>query len=233
MKARKITLGIAALALVLPAAIATAASSASAGSVPPVNIDTSGIPPLCPRVTLYCSTLNTVDETVSNTHSANYAGQYHAVLNSFNDSSNPVPPGACADGPSTAQTQHVCRFTFHGGNPKVLCTATAAHPVIWYQAPPGQDAWTLYPNGSDSSVHIGGSQLIAEGGGVADDTGITTTPDGTTVVYRVHIQVQSLCGNEDTVQNLFADVPGADGPGGVALDALKGNYNFVGYFDLG
>jgi hypothetical protein len=228
MKARKVTLAIAAAALALPAALATASTAANAGGVIPggiggITIDTNSIPPLCastdPIIQLACQTAN-------NTHTATFSGVYHAAKGSFNDTNE--SPGACAVG-SGAVSVPLCRFTFFGGDPKKACNANPTTP--WYQATSG-DAWTFYPDKSDGSKHSGGPRLFAEGGGVIDDTGTTSDAYGNLVVYRVHIQIHALCGNEDTAQGLADDISARVGFGSGTLDLSK-TYKFTGYYDVG
>jgi hypothetical protein len=228
VKFRKITVTVAAAALTLPAALATASTAASAGGViPPLVIDTSGIPPLCASTD---PVIQTVCQTANDTHSATFSGTYHAVNNSFNDTNETYKgvPGACADG-SGAASVPLCRFTFLGGNPATACTPNTT--TSWSKPAPGSNAWTYYPDKNDLSKSIGSPQLFAEGGGVIDNTVTTTDSYGNVLVYRVHIQIHALCGNEDTAQGLADDITARAGLGSGAID-LKTAYKFSGYIDI-
>jgi hypothetical protein len=224
MNYRKITLTVAAAALALPAALATASTAASAdGIIPSINVQ-GIVPTPCKD-----PTIRTVCDTANNTHAATFTGTYYAKNNSFNDTDDKAHPGTCVDGSSVAG-EKTCRVWFFGGNPSTLCNPSPTTP--WYQAPQFGKAWEYTPDQAASGYTISGDRLFAEGGGVVDASGVTSSPTGDIVIYRLHIQINAICGNEDTAQALTDNITANAGLGSGALDLSK-TYKFSGYFDIG
>jgi hypothetical protein len=231
VKHPRTVLAAAIAALTLPAAFAAASTAASAGGIvpriPSVTVD-NAIPPLCahPELQPTCATINDAD---NQGHTATYTGTYHAANGVTNDTADSSNPGTCVEG-SSATGAKTCRLWFYGGNPKTLCTPNPTTP--WYQAKAFGKAWEYTPDETASGSTISGDKLYAEGGGVVDATGVTSSPAGDIVAYRLHIQISSICGNEETAQNLTDTVTTDAGQGGGSVDLSK-TYKFSGYFDIG
>lgn len=221
MNLGKIALAVAAAALTAPAALATAASGASA-------TPKDALPPLPCSVTDIENLECTLNFQAVQVHTATFTGTYHARTGSTNDTNQTVAgvQGTCVDG-SSAAGDRVCRVTFVGGDPKKLCTSAA---TTWRTATPPNNVWVYTPDQSQSGVVIVGQQLVAEGGGVVDDTETFNDPrTGTIGAYRIHIQIESVCGNEDTEQGLADDLAARTGL--PSLD-LSPTYKFEGYVDV-
>jgi hypothetical protein len=200
MKFRKLILTVAVAALAAPGAVVSMASASP----------TPDVPPVCSRVPTACL-------MVARTHTSTFSGTYNARTGSFNDTD---AGGTCVDG-SSAAGERTCRFTFTGGNPKTLCTPNPT--TRW------SPKWDWYPDRADQSIDIGGDSLFAEGGGVIDDTGVLVGEDGIAVAFHVHVQIVSICGNEDTVQSLLDNITATSGLGNVDLSKT---YKFTGYVDI-
>lgn len=223
MKYRKTVLAVAAAALTFPAALATASTAASAGGiVPQVPTVSADIPPVChySEVQPTCTTINNTD---NQGHTATFSGTYTAANQSTNTSST------CVEGSKTIGA-NTCKVTFTGGNPATLCNP-ANTTTPWYQAPAGNLAWIYVPATSDASQTLSGDRLFAEGGGIVDFQSVTPQQDGSLLIYRIHIQINSMCGNEDTAQNLTDTVTAGAGEGPGAVDLSK-TYKFTGYIDV-
>ena len=191
-----------ALAIVAPASIA-----APTASIPPVNVCATAAKVVCIMR--------------AKTHTATFAGTWNPKTHGTSDTS--AGTGTCADG-AVAQ---ICRVEFTNGDVKKLCTPNTTTP--WYSAPGGSHAWVYMPDATDASAQITGDQLYAEGGGVVDANAVETTPDGTVEVYRIHIHIAGLCGNEDTAQGLVDNISATSGLGEVDTSKV---YKFDGYFDI-
>jgi hypothetical protein len=178
------------------------------------------IPPVC-----HYPQLRPVCTANLGSHTASFTGNYTPSTGSTNDT-EPDHQGTCVDETSAAG-QQVCLVIWHGGNPKTACIPNASTP--WYQAPQGTSAWSYAPAKADASTTIGGDKLYAEGGGLIDASGTTTGPNGQILVYRIHLQIQALCGNEGAAQSLVDGVTADGGTG--SLDLSKG-YKFEGYVDI-
>jgi hypothetical protein len=227
VKRPRTVLAAAIAAITLPAALATTGSIASAGGItPPVTISIGAPPPPCsPGPTYLCGTINNAE---NQGHTATFTGTYTAKTGSFNDTGSSTRPGTCVEGSSAVGTS-TCDVSFTGGIPGNLCKGSTTTP--WYLASPGQVAWTYIPATAESSQTLTGDRLFAEGGGVVDFQSVTPQQDGSLLIYRIHIQIQSLCGNEDTAQGLVDNISGRLGFGAGAVDLSK-TYKFTGYIDV-
>ncbi|MDQ1746233.1 MAG: hypothetical protein QOD07_496 [Frankiaceae bacterium] len=197
---------LALLAIVPALAVTAPATIAATTSVPPVNV---------------CMSAKVVCVMKAKTHSATFAGNWNTKTHGTSDTS--ASTGTCADG-AVAQ---ICRVLFTNGNVKTVCTPNTTTP--WYSAPAGAHAWVYMPDAGDSSAQITGDQLFAEGGGVVDANAVENTADGDVVIYRIHIHIAGLCGNEDTAQGIADNISATSGLG--SLDTSK-VYSFDGYFDI-
>lgn len=147
MKARKITLAIAAVALAAPAVLATTSSAAQGCQVVP------------------CFTLNSA-------HTASFDGTYQPTTGATNTTADGNAGSDCEDGNSNALSE--CEFRFESGNPATLCDRNTSTPwsTNWVYRPAASQANDY---GGDALYAEGGGLIDFTGTNFGTDGVAVTT----------------------------------------------------------